>query len=53
MGSMNGILKNKNNFNDLIDEKLNSLDLWIKNIEKSNKPYHIPPVLYNQIRGVV
>ena len=26
---------------DLIEEKLDSLDMWIKKIEKSNKPFHI------------
>ena len=41
MGSINGIFNTKDNFDDLIEEKLDSLDMWIKKIEKSNKPYHI------------
>jgi len=41
MGSINSIFNLKDNFEDLIEEKLDSLDMWIKKIEKSNKPYHI------------
>ena len=41
MGSINGIFNTSDNFEDLIDEKLDSLDMWIKKIEKSNKPFHI------------
>ena len=50
MGSINGIFNNSDNFNDLIEEKLDTLDMWIKKIEKSNKPFHIQPTLYNDIR---
>jgi hypothetical protein len=53
MGSINGIFNTKDNFDDLIEEKLDSLDMWIKKIEKSNKPYHIQPTLYNDIRKYV
>ncbi|CDW76539.1 cation channel family protein [Stylonychia lemnae] len=38
---------------DLIDEKLSQLDIWIKKIEKSNKPYYIPPDLYSVIKQYV
>jgi hypothetical protein len=41
MGSINGIFSASDNFEDLIEEKLDSLDMWIKKIEKSNKPFHI------------
>lgn len=41
MGSINGIFNNSDNFEDLIEEKLDSLDMWIKKIEKSNHPFHI------------
>lgn len=27
--------------------------MWIKNIEKSNKPYHIQPILYNDIQTYI
>lgn len=53
MGSMNGIFNMTSSFEDLIDIKLDSLDTWIKKIEKSNKPYHIQPKLYNDIRNYV
>lgn len=36
MGSINVMLKKTDNFEDLIDEKLSMLDIWIKKIEKSN-----------------
>ena len=47
MGSVNDIFNVSDNFDDLIEEKLDSLDMWIKKIENSNKPYNIQPVLYN------
>ena len=53
MGSINGIFNTSDNFDDLIEEKLDSLDMWIKKIEKSNKPFHIQPTLYNDIRKYV
>jgi hypothetical protein len=53
MGSINSMLKRGDTFEDLIDAKLSSLDLWIKKIERSNKPFHIPPRLYCDIRQYV
>lgn len=53
MGSINGIFNTSDNFDDLIEDKLDSLDMWIKKIEKSNKPFHIQPTLYNDIRKYV
>lgn len=50
MGSINAMLKKTDNFESLIDEKLALLDIWIKKIEKSNKPYYVPPELYNNIK---
>ena len=41
MGSINSIFNTSDSFDDLIEEKLDSLDMWIKKIEKSNKPFHI------------
>ena len=49
MGSISALFGSSDNFNDLIEEKLDKLDVWIKNIEKSNKPYHIQPELYIKI----
>ncbi len=50
MGSINGIFNSSDNFEVLIQGKLESLDLWIKKIEKSNTGFHIQPSLYNDIR---
>ena len=53
MGSISDLFDTDNNFEALIEEKLDTLDMWIKKIEKSNKPYHIQPTLYNDIRNYV
>ena len=53
MGSVNDFFNVSDNFDDLIEEKLDELDMWIKKIEKSNKPYYIKPTLYNDIRSNV
>lgn len=53
MGSINGIFNTSDSFDDLIEEKLDTLDMWIKKIEKSNKPLHIQPTLYSDIRKYV
>jgi hypothetical protein len=53
MGSINNMLKKSDNFESLIDEKLSMLDIWIKKIERSNKPYFIPPDLYSKIKQYV
>ena len=41
MGSITSIFSTSDSFDDLIEEKLDNLDKWIKKIEKSNYPYHI------------
>jgi ribosome-associated translation inhibitor RaiA len=46
MGSITSLIKTSDSFDDLIEEKLENLDKWIKKIEKSNYPYHIQPTLY-------
>lgn len=50
MGTINSMLKVKDNFETMIDEKMTNLDIWVKKIEKSNKPYYIPPELLSSIR---
>ena len=41
LGKINSTFNTADGFQDLIEEKLDSLDLWIKKIEKSNDPFHI------------
>ena len=53
MGTITTIFSISDSFEDLIEHKLDSLDMWIKKIEKSNRPYHIQPNLYNAIRSYV
>ena len=53
MGSINSIFDYSENIDALIEEKLDSFDMWIKKIEKLNKPFHIQPTLYSDIRKYV
>ena len=53
MGSISGLFNTSDNFDDMIEEKLDALDMWIKKIEKSNKPFHLQPKLYTEIRQFV
>ena len=41
MGYMNEIFSSSDSFDDLVEEKLDLLDMWSKKIEKSNRPWHI------------
>ena len=41
MGSITSIVSTQDSFDELLEYKLDCLDMWIKKIEKSNKPYHI------------
>lgn len=53
MGSINKLFSTSDSFDSLMEDKLDSLDLWIKKIEKANKPFHIQPTLYNDIKKYV
>ena len=53
MGSIGQMLHRSDNFEDMVDHKMNTLDLWIKRIERSNKPFYLPPKLYGDIKGQV
>ena len=37
------------NFDDLLDSRLAEMDLWMKRIERSYKPYYMPPLLGQNI----
>jgi len=47
------MLAKSDKFETLLDSKLSDLDIWIKKIEKSNKPFYIPPELYSNIKKYV
>lgn len=53
MGSINNMINMNDSFESLLDEKISMLDIWIKKIEKSNKPNYIPPDLYSEIKRYV
>lgn len=53
MGSINSMLQKSDNFESLMDDKLDKLDIWIKKIEKANRPFFIPPELYSNIKKYV
>jgi len=50
MSTVSTMATSSDKFDDLINEKLEGLDVWIKKIERSNKPKHIEPKLYLQIK---
>jgi hypothetical protein len=53
MGTITTIFTVSDSFESMVETKLDNLDLWIRKIEKSNKPYYIQPVLYKEIRTYV
>ena len=53
MGNISSMINKTESFESLLDEKMTMLDIWIKKIEKSNKPYYIPPELYSEIKKYV
>lgn len=40
-------------FSDLLEARLGQLDLWIKRIEKSKKPYYMHPEMARSIQTTV
>lgn len=46
---MSSFFDSEVSFEDLLKDKLDELDLWMKRIEKSYKPYYLHPVLGKQI----
>ena len=53
MVQINTLVNKKDSFDDLVDQRLQDLDFWINKIERSNKPFHIPPHLYESLRNYV
>ena len=41
MGSIRSIFNQSDSFEDLVEMRMDYLDVWIKKIESSNKPYNI------------
>jgi hypothetical protein len=52
-GTITIIAGKKETFNELVNERLDSLDVWIKQIERSNKPKFLPAWMYSSIRKFV
>ena len=50
MGSIRSIFNQSDSFEDLVEMRMDYLDVWIKKIESSNKPYNIQPYLYHDIK---
>jgi len=49
ISSMTSFFNSEANFSNMLTERLTHLDLWMKRIEKSYKPYYLPPVLGKSI----
>jgi len=53
MGSISSMLNKKSRFEELVDERLQKLDAWIKKVERANNPKFLPTWLYKSIRQFV
>ncbi len=53
MGYINTRLTKGDKVEDMLEGKLEDLDMWIKRVERSNKPLFIPPELYYDVKVTV
>lgn len=50
---MSSFFASEATFQDLLDSRLDQMDLWMKRIERSYKPYYMPPELAKRIQETV
>jgi hypothetical protein len=53
MGSISNLMSKGGKFGDLIDKKMEELDIWLKKLEMANPDDRIPTYLYNGIKKYV
>jgi hypothetical protein len=53
MGSINNILVQESKLQDIIDEKVEDLDIWLRRLDKSRSNKHLPKILYDSIKNYV
>ena len=53
MGSINNILVQESKLQDIIDEKIEDLDIWLRRLDKSRNNKHLPKGLYDNIKEYV
>jgi len=53
IGIMTNFFSNQVTYDDLLHEKLSEMDLWMRRLELSYKPYYIPPRLGKLIQDTV
>jgi hypothetical protein len=53
MGSINSILVQESKLQDIIDEKIEDLDIWLRRLDKSRINKHLPKGLYDNIKEYV
>ena len=53
MGSFNSILVQESKLQDIIDEKIEDLDIWLRKLDKSRNSKHLPKILYDNVKGYV
>ena len=50
---MSSFFASEATFQDLLDSRLNEMDLWMKRVERSYKPFYMPPQLAKRIQDTV
>lgn len=53
MGSINSILVQGSKLQDIIEEKIEDLDIWLLRLDKSRSKKHLPKGLYDNIKNYV
>jgi len=53
MGSINNFIMQESKLQDIIDEKIEDLDIWLRRLDKSRTNKHLPRGLYENIKSYV
>ena len=53
MGSINSILVQESKLQDIVDEKIEDLDIWLRRLDKSRNTKQLPKGLYDSIKDYV
>ena len=50
---LSNFFESRYTFRDLLDSRLEEMEIWVKHIEQSYKPHFLPPKLYKRIHTTV
>lgn len=53
MSEIQNTFMSNDSFDSFIHQSMDNLDLWIKRLEKSNKPFYLSPILYQKIKKFI